>query len=165
MDPQLLTRVVLALGIALGCGGCSAPDGTDAPAGRVDLAGLVLVDMQGGEHELTESLADGREVMLVFWQTWCEPCRREAPALARLARDRAASLDVYGVVTGPEGVVDDAEVLRVADELGTGYPQVRDRDAALARRFDVRGTPTILVVGSGGELRYRGHRVPDLRAP
>jgi hypothetical protein len=66
----------------------------------------------------------------------------------------------FGVVPGTDERVDDGEVRRVASELGFPYPQVRDRDLALTERFDVQGTPTILVLEGNGELVYRGHRAP-----
>jgi protein-disulfide isomerase len=47
-----------------------------------------------------------------------------------------------------------------AQKLGLPYPQVRDRSAALARRFGVRGTPTIVVIEPSGEVSYNGHELP-----
>ena len=40
------------------------------------------------------------------------------------------------------------------------YPQVRDRDLFLTRRFDVKGTPTLVVIGAEGVL-YEGHGPPE----
>ena len=61
---------------------------------------------------------------------------------------------------GPEGTVDDAEVRRVAKAQKSPWPQVRDRDLALTKRFEVDGTPTIIVIGAEGEVVYRGHEPP-----
>ena len=44
------------------------------------------------------------------------------------------------------------------------YPQVRDRDLALTDTFDVRGTPTVVVIGLDGAVAYRGHELPDWEA-
>ena len=39
--------------------------------------------------------------------------------------------------------------------------QVRDRGADIARRFNVRGTPTIVVIDPDGRISFRGHQLPD----
>jgi hypothetical protein len=69
------------------------------------------------------------------------------------------------VVTGPDDVVDEGEVRRMAQKLGLPYPQARDRSAALARRFGVQGTPTIVVVEPTGRVAYNGHELPPDWAP
>ena len=52
-------------------------------------------------------------------------------------------------------------VREVAEGFALPYPQVRDRDLALTRRFEVEGTPTVLVLGPDGRLLYRGHAPPE----
>ena len=155
------------LGLALLVGACSSPAdrGADAPleqasdadAGR---AWMALAGLDGVEYDLGQSFAAGRAVALVFWQTWCAACLREGPELAAAAGRLAGSIDFYGVVTGPDDVVDEAAVESTARKLGLPYPQVRDRSAALARRFGVRGTPTIVVIEPSGEVSYNGHELP-----
>ena len=121
---------------------------------------LAVDDMQGLPHDLRASLAEGREVALVFWQTWCASCIEEAPHVVEAASRRAGTTDFVGVISGPDGTVDDAEVRRMTSELALTYPQVRDRDAAIARRFDVKGTPTIVVIAPDGRIVFRGHELP-----
>jgi thiol-disulfide isomerase/thioredoxin len=160
MTRSLLTGLLLLAA-------CSAPT-SQAPAvpagpdaGEVAFVDMAFVDMDGTRHELGASLGAGREVALVFWQTWCASCLREGPALARAARQLEGRVDFFGVVPGPDDLVDDDEVRRTATELGSPYPQVRDRDLALTRRFQVDGTPTIVVIGSDGNIRHHGHGPPS----
>jgi hypothetical protein len=40
------------------------------------------------------------------------------------------------------------------------YPQLRDRDLALSRKFGVTGTPDIIVLSADDTVLYRGHRPP-----
>jgi thiol-disulfide isomerase/thioredoxin len=129
----------------------------EAPA---ESAAFVVTDMSGAQLDIDATLASGKTVALVFWQTWCESCIAEAPKLARAAATYSDSVQFIGVVPGPTGRVDDEEVKRVAAELGLTYPQVRDRDLALTQRFEVMGTPTIIALGDERELLYRGHRPP-----
>jgi thiol-disulfide isomerase/thioredoxin len=66
------------------------------------------------------SLADwkGRPLVVNFWATWCDPCRREIPLLKALRREHAADrLEVVGIA------IDSLEsVQKYASEHGIDYP-------------------------------------------
>ena len=150
-------------------GACSAPDTHDepaplasvaAPALAPELLGLGLPDLAGDPHSIAEGLARGNRVAVVFWQSWCAPCIAEAPHLAEAHRG-IPDLEVLGVVSGPDAAVDEDEVARTVFELGLPYPSVRDRTLELTDALEVKGTPTIVVVGEGGRVLFRGHRAPE----
>lgn len=122
---------------------------------------LLLKDMDGKTHDADAMLAAGKPVVLVFWQTWCSSCKREAPELADAVEQYGESMQFFGVVSGPDHIVDDAKVRKVAKDWHHPQPQVRDRDLALTKRFNVRGTPVIIVLGLEGRILFRGYRLPD----
>ena len=162
------------LTILLLAGACSSPEHRAAPGSlespespesmeRVSLtqeSWMQLEDMQGRSHDLSQALAGGRSVALVFWQSWCAACIREAPKLAAASERLEGELDFYGVVSGPDEVVDEQAVNDMARRLQLPYPQVRDRSGELARRFEVVGTPTIVVIEPSGRVSYSGHEPP-----
>jgi peroxiredoxin len=45
---------------------------------------FTLTDLNGKEHKLSDY--KGKEVMLVFWATWCGPCRIEIPHIVELRK-------------------------------------------------------------------------------
>lgn len=45
-------------------------------------ADFALKDLDGKEHKLSDYR--GKNVMIVFWATWCPPCRMEIPHLIEL---------------------------------------------------------------------------------
>lgn len=141
--------------IFAGCAGAPAPR---EPAAPISLA---VTAMDGSVVDLDAALARGETVALVFWQTWCESCKSEAPAVAEAARTHGSRIRFVGVVPGKDETVDDAEVRKVtASWAYDAFPQVRDRDLGLSREFDIRGTPTILVLGKGRRVLFSGHRAP-----
>jgi thiol-disulfide isomerase/thioredoxin len=65
---------------------------------------IALPGLDGKDHALTEWL--GRPLLINFWATWCEPCRREIPLLRDLKSQHAAQgLEVLGVaIDSPDAV-------------------------------------------------------------
>lgn len=119
-----------------------------------------LSDVAGNTVVIADELARGKKVTLVFWQAWCAPCRAEAPQLVAASREYS-DMEIIGVVSGPDEAVDAAQLRRTIAELGLPYRNVRDRALDLTRALDVRGTPTIVVLGTQGQILYRGHKSPD----
>jgi thiol-disulfide isomerase/thioredoxin len=57
---------------------------------------LWLPGLDGTPHRLTDW--KGRPLVVNFWATWCEPCRREIPLLKSLRRERATNrLEIVGI--------------------------------------------------------------------
>lgn len=156
---RLLALLLACAAPLAGCGSTGA-SGEAAALAPVTEA-LVIVDRDGGSHDVQAALREGRPVALVFWQSWCKSCLEEAPGLAAAARELDGRLDFVGVVPGPDASVDEAALDAAIARFGLPYPQVRDRDLALTERFAIEGTPTIVVLGAGGRVVYRGHRAPE----
>jgi thiol-disulfide isomerase/thioredoxin len=121
---------------------------------------LVLEDMDGTAHDVDAILAEGRNVTLVFWQTWCSSCKREAPHLVEAIETHRDAIAFFGVIAGPDRSVDEKKVRTTADTWGFEHPQVRDRDLALSHTYEAYGTPVIIVIGPEHEVLFRGHRLP-----
>ena len=74
-------RLIAAAGllaVAAGCGELPAHRAVGKTLGALPIA--PLADLTAAPPALT-----GRVTLLNFWGTWCPPCRRELPGLARLA--------------------------------------------------------------------------------
>lgn len=153
-----MRRAFLPVLLGLALWGCSAPPAAHQ-LDKAAVGSLEFVDMAQRRHTVSGDLESGKKVVLVFWETWCESCREESGELARAANAHP-ELAFYGVIPGPDGTVDDAVVLETARRWLLPYPQVRDRDLHLTRAFGVEGTPTIVVVGAGGEVVYFDHEPP-----
>jgi len=142
----LVTALAGLIAACAGAGSAISPD--------VDHRGATFVDVDGVTHRLEQP------TVFVFWQPWCRSCREEAPEAVAASAELDGAVVFVGVVSGPDEAVDGALFDQSVDELELTYPQVRDRDLALARRFDVRSTPMVVMVGDDGRVRYRGSILP-----
>ena len=83
----------------------------------------------------------GKSLIVNFWATWCEPCRREMPLLLKLQQEHAK--DGFQVV----GIAIDFRdaVLKYADSMHITYPvligEQDGMDAADAFGIDASGLP------------------------
>lgn len=152
----LIAAGLLALSAGCASGGGTSPDGGAATAS----APLQVTDMDGASYDLDAALARGETVALVFWQVWCESCKAEAPKIAAAAAEHGKRIRFVGVVPGRDDTVDDGEVCETQASWHYEFPQVRDRDMSLTKRFGVKGTPTILVLGKDREVLFNAHRAP-----
>ena len=89
----------------------------------------------------------GRAVLVNFWGSWCDPCRRELPRLVETERNGTA---VVGVA------VEDSR--RRAREMlaayGATWPSADDPDRRIARTWGVGGGfPVTFAVDAAGVVR------------
>jgi thiol-disulfide isomerase/thioredoxin len=77
---------------------------------------VVLPDLAGAVQQLSQW--DGDVLVVNFWATWCEPCRREIPLLQALQREYGPrDVQVVGIA------IDDADAVRdFAESLEITYP-------------------------------------------
>ena len=122
---------------------------------------LRVLDMQGQQYSFSSILQSGSNIALVFWQPWCVSCKKEAPQLEKAAQALGGKIQFFGVVSGPDEFVDDEKVRAFMEKYELTYPQIRDRNLVLTDEFEVKGTPTIVVLSTSGDIVYRGHHAPD----
>ncbi len=100
----------------------------------------------------------GQPAVLVFWTAWCPSCKEEAPHVNELA----AKFEPRGVrVLGINIQDSPARLAGGVKEFGIKYGVASDADAAVARRYKVVGTPTIVFLDEQGIVRYFGNELPE----
>lgn len=86
---------------------------------------LTLPDANGVAHRLSDWA--GQPLIVNFWATWCEPCRREIPLLIKLRHERAArGLAIVGIAIDFR-----AAVVKYASAAAIDYPLLIGADAGL----------------------------------
>ncbi len=93
----------------------AAPEAPPVRAIPDVLPAFVLPGLDGTPHRLADW--KGRPLLVNFWASWCEPCRREIPLLKQLRRSSAGELEVIGVAVDTRDAAQ-----RYAQESGIDYP-------------------------------------------
>lgn len=94
----------------------------------------------------------GRVVLVQFWASWCEPCREELPALARLRVSmQGRPLKVVTVNLG-EGA---ARIVQYLREVAVDLPVVPDPDRRVGEAWGVGGLPMAFLIDAQGQVRYQ----------
>jgi peroxiredoxin len=124
---------------------------------------VALAGVQKGQHAPdfslpalkggTTSLASlrGKVVLIDFWAQWCEPCKKELPALDKLAKEYAGK-GVTVVAVNIDKQRDNAE--RMVKQLGLSLDVLLDPSGSVAGQYDLPKMPTSFVVDKKGIVRY-----------
>jgi thiol-disulfide isomerase/thioredoxin len=94
--------------------------------------------------------------MLVFWASWCGPCRKEAPEVATIAQGYGEKVHVISINAGEDA----STAARAAQSWGITWPVVLDLNGAIQGSYDVQAIPLILILDADGVVRYRGLGMP-----
>lgn len=94
-----------------------------------------------------QRMTSRRPVLIYFWATWCRYCRVVSPAISDLATDH----QVISVAMQSGSASEVAEYLQ---RNNLQFPTLNDPDGALSSRWGIRVTPTIVIVDSGGKVRW-----------
>ena len=109
-------------------------------------------DLQG--REISSADLSGKVVLIDFWATWCQPCKKEMPGYQKL-------LDRYGsrglaVVGFKFDTMRDMEVpVPFAKKLGVRYPLAVATDDLKQKFGGIEGLPTTMLYDRQGMLRTK----------
>jgi thiol-disulfide isomerase/thioredoxin len=109
-------------------------------------------DLRG--RDISSADLRGKVVLIDFWATWCQPCKKEMPGYQKL-------LDLYG----PRGfavigfkfdtMADTEDPVRFARKIGVRYPLAVAPDDLKQKFGGIEGLPTTLLYDRQGILRKK----------
>jgi cytochrome c biogenesis protein CcmG, thiol:disulfide interchange protein DsbE len=145
-----------ALASAAAC--ADSEKGADSAADARGLVGNPAPDFEAkvvtGSKE-TISLKDlqGQVVLLDFWGTFCEPCKKSFPKLEELNRKYAKKgLRVIGISEDEDD--DKDKIPGFADTYGAKFSLAWDGDKAIARHYKPETMPSSFVIDKNGIVRF-----------
>jgi len=102
------------------------------------------------------TLADirGKPTLVHFWASWCAPCERQLPAVARL-QETAAEIDVVGLALDEDAVAWQEAI----GTLALPWPQGRVENPADAGQSSV---PAYWLLDASGKIVAKAHDADEL---
>ncbi|WP_052107855.1 TlpA disulfide reductase family protein [Aerolutibacter daejeonensis] len=94
----------------------------------------------------------GKVVIVTFWASWCGPCRRELPLLARLQKTVGRDHLEVIAVNYKEDRRDYLAVLRANREFEMTY--VHDASGVISDSYGVRAVPNMFVIDRDGKVAH-----------
>jgi len=117
---------------------------------------FTLKDTEGKTHKLSDYR--GKEVMIIFWATWCGPCRIEMPHLIalrnRFSREKLAML----AIASENPSVDNASLIkRIAKDLN--YTVLLEKDNmpkpfGVMQVYTTIGIPCSFFINPEGKIKF-----------
>jgi len=151
----LLSVVVVGL---VGCSRQSAspppPKETVIPVGEIGsrLPDFTVDDLQGRKISSTDF--HSKVVLIDFWATWCQPCKKEMPGYQKLL-DRYGSQDFVVVGFKFDTMMDAEEPTTFAKKIGVRYPLAVATEDIRQKFGGVEGLPTTMIYDRQGILRQK----------
>jgi thiol-disulfide isomerase/thioredoxin len=145
---RMMAIAALTMGLLVGAFGC--PE-SGRPAEDFSLQPV------GGGKAVNLSALKGKPTLVIFWATWCPPCRREVPVLKELYVKYGTRLNMLGVAVNFRQTQQDVATFGQAN--GIQYPLLWDADNTAADHYCVSGIPSLVLVDSQGIVRYRGNAI------
>lgn len=144
-------------------------------AGRLGAGALRRLGLEGRKLSLSGTAISGRKVgiqdykgkvvLVLFWSTWCGPCKQEVPQLVQLhAKYKRNGFEVLGVnLDDPQANVKG----HLQSFKMTGWNHLMDpggmQKGKLAQEFGIISLPTMFLVDRDGKVISRSVSLGDLQ--
>lgn len=108
---------------------------------------FTLQDLDGKQQTLADYKGQG--VVLNFWGTWCESCKKEMPAFDKYYqqfKDRGVQMLAINVAES------DYAVKTFVQQYDMTFPVVIDHTKSVVRTYNIEPLPTTMLINEHGEI-------------
>jgi len=111
-----------------------------------------LKDLHG--REVSSDNLRGKVVLIDFWATWCQPCKKEMPGYQKLI-DRYGQRGFVAIGFKFDTMADTEDPILFAHKVGVRYPLAVATDDLKQRFGGVEGLPQTMLYDRRGILRQK----------
>lgn len=123
---------------------------------------LNLIDYKTGKTVKLSQYAENKVVLVDFWASWCRPCRKEIPNIAKIHEQYGKRKDFVVISLN---VWDKPEPqAKAIKDMNMKWTQLTDRTNNATNTYGVDGIPQILLIGKDGIIIARDLRSEDIEA-
>jgi thiol-disulfide isomerase/thioredoxin len=124
------------------------PTTTPTKAADQGLPAITLECLGGGSPVQLAGLS-GEPAVINLWASWCTPCRKELPLLAKAHRELGDNVQILGI-----DFADDAPdaAIAMAANAGVTYPLLADPESSVKADLKVIGLPQTVFVDAQGTI-------------
>ena len=147
-----MSRAALLFALSL-CAAC-------APSQYHPLVGhaapeIISAEALGGDGPTTLKAAQGKVVILDFWATFCEPCRKSFPKYQEIADRFPGDVVVLAVSTDEPADATREQILAFAKRTHARFAIVWDKDGSVRARYGYPAhLPSTFLIDRSGTVRY-----------
>jgi len=112
------------------------------------ISSVIFENFSGKEINLVDYA--GKLIIINFWATWCEPCKKEMPSLEKLSQNSSfKNLKVFAVnVEQPNPL----KAKKFFTDLNIKNLEIFfDKNLNFVKAFKLRGVPTTIIINKKGE--------------
>nr|WP_205003290.1 thiol-disulfide oxidoreductase ResA [Scopulibacillus daqui] len=111
---------------------------------------FVLTDVNG--HQVKLSDFKGKAVMLNFWATWCDPCKKEMPYIENVYKTlNKKKIVILAVNIGESQFA----VQNFMDKYHIDFPIVMDKNRDVTDAYHIGPIPTTFFINKDGEIEEK----------
>jgi peroxiredoxin len=150
----------LIVSVAVSVAGCGGGEGAPAASGGSGggvhpLVGSPAPDFSAasvnGKGRASVKESAGKVLIVDFWATWCEPCKKSFPKLQGLyAKLKTSGMDLIAVSEDDEN----SGLQDFGNTFGATFPLVWDDGKAIAGKWQPKSMPSTFIVDKKGVVRF-----------
>jgi cytochrome c biogenesis protein CcmG/thiol:disulfide interchange protein DsbE len=160
--PRALAPLLVCAAVSLASASCGAGGGTPTDASGTNhplmgkLAPEISAEAVGGDGPKTLKAAQGKVVILDFWGTFCEPCKKSFPKYQELVDQFPGDVAILAVSVDEPDNVKKETLIAFAKENHAKFSIVWDKDHSAAEKYDLRSLtmPSSFVIDKTGTVRH-----------
>ena len=112
------------------------------------ISSVIFEDFLGNKINLNEY--HGKLIIINFWATWCEPCKKEMPSLDNLYQDNSfKNLHIFAVNMEQPNIKKTKKFF--TDLKIKNLSIFFDKNLNFVKEFKLRGVPTTILINKKGE--------------